>query len=259
MKKSRKIVAPQKPLPPVRACIFDVDDLLLDSEDIYTDNFNEVLRQKGCQHLIQWAGSPDSPGIFSQQVVEQKDHFQACKALPGVVDLLENLKVAHSGSVNSHPMTLTITTADSRAFYRTKVSYRSDLSKHLNSQVNTLRDSEEMIKMPGKPDPYIYTCTLKRINTSCSKDEKKPDGKRREGEDIKPEECLVFEDSIAGVAAGRAAEVLAGKTEEVEKLLLKLEEERREKKSKNSKNESGTHEWTRRFNGAKITATATLK
>ena len=35
---------PQTPLPPIRACIFDLDGLLINSEDIYTDIHNEILK-----------------------------------------------------------------------------------------------------------------------------------------------------------------------------------------------------------------------
>lgn len=49
----------------------------------------------------------------------------------------------------------------------------------------------------GKPAPDIFLLALQRINDSLSLD--------REKELIKPEECLVFEDSIAGVEAGRRA------------------------------------------------------
>ena len=39
---------PQVPsFPPVRACIFDVDGLLINSEDIYTEAYNNVLRAYG--------------------------------------------------------------------------------------------------------------------------------------------------------------------------------------------------------------------
>lgn len=34
-------------LPPVRACIFDVDGLLINSEDIYTDIYNNILHSYG--------------------------------------------------------------------------------------------------------------------------------------------------------------------------------------------------------------------
>jgi pseudouridine-5'-monophosphatase len=32
-------------IPPVRACIFDVDGLLINSEDIYTEAYNNVLHE----------------------------------------------------------------------------------------------------------------------------------------------------------------------------------------------------------------------
>ena len=35
---------PQTPLPPIRACIFDLDGLLINSEDIYTDIHNQILK-----------------------------------------------------------------------------------------------------------------------------------------------------------------------------------------------------------------------
>ena len=34
-------------LPPIRACLFDMDGLLIDSEDLYTICANEVLREYG--------------------------------------------------------------------------------------------------------------------------------------------------------------------------------------------------------------------
>ena len=33
--------------PPVRACIFDVDGLLINSEDLYTDIYNNILHSYG--------------------------------------------------------------------------------------------------------------------------------------------------------------------------------------------------------------------
>ena len=49
----------------------------------------------------------------------------------------------------------------------------------------------------GKPAPDIFLLALQRINESLSLD--------RGEEPVKPDECLVFEDSIAGVEAGRRA------------------------------------------------------
>ena len=47
----------------------------------------------------------------------------------------------------------------------------------------------------GKPAPDIFLLALRRLNDSLDFGE----------EPVKPDECLVFEDSIAGVEAGRRA------------------------------------------------------
>ena len=96
----------------------------------------------------------------------------------------------------------------------------------------------------GKPAGDIFLLALERINASLIGD---VHGCHSESKRVRAEECLVFEDSIAGVAAGRAAGmrvcwvphwglrevcagleqmVLAGKMEEVEGRLLALEAER---------------------------------
>lgn len=95
----------------------------------------------------------------------------------------------------------------------------------------------------GKPAGDIFLLAMERINASLT-------DANSGGEDIqrlRAGECLVFEDSIAGVAAGRAAgmrvcwvpheglrevckglerEVLAGNMNEVEERLLALEADR---------------------------------
>ena len=101
----------------------------------------------------------------------------------------------------------------------------------------------------GKPAGDIFLLAMERINIGLT------NGTAHTGDNIsnkeeprlQANECLVFEDSIAGVAAGRAAgmrvcwvphaglrevckgiekEVLAGKMDEVEERLLALEAER---------------------------------
>lgn len=58
-------------------------------------------------------------------------------------------------------------------------------------------DDARIPPMKGKPDPFIYLLALKTINDALP-----PDGSI---ENIKPSECLVFEDSVPGVEAGRRA------------------------------------------------------
>ena len=56
-----------------------------------------------------------------------------------------------------------------------------------------LRDDTRVKHGRGKPAPDIYLIALKTITSGLK------------GLEIKPEECLVFEDSVPGVEAGRRA------------------------------------------------------
>ena len=44
---SASTAKPTTEFPPLRACIFDVDGLLIDSEDIYTEAYNNILHEYG--------------------------------------------------------------------------------------------------------------------------------------------------------------------------------------------------------------------
>lgn len=60
-----------------------------------------------------------------------------------------------------------------------------------------LGDDPRIPKGKGKPAPEIYLLALDTINERI-----REEGKEAE---IKPEECLVFEDSVPGVESGRRA------------------------------------------------------
>ena len=59
-----------------------------------------------------------------------------------------------------------------------------------------LGDDPRIPKGKGKPAPDIYLLALETINAEL---------RAKGAEEIMPEECLVFEDSVPGVEAGRRA------------------------------------------------------
>lgn len=99
-----------------------------------------------------------------------------------------------------------------------------------------------MKEKKGKPAGDVFLLAMERMNVALLESAK--DSEEGRPPILKPEECLVFEDSIAGVAAGRAAGmrvcwvphmglrkvcvglermVLAGNMDEVETRLLERE------------------------------------
>ncbi|EGE09296.1 HAD superfamily hydrolase [Trichophyton equinum CBS 127.97] len=106
-------------LPPIRACLFDMDGLLIDSEDIYTFVINQILHEYGKPNLpwsikaqLQGRPQPQSGQVFqkwaqlpiSQEELQkkiaalQRPQFPKTQPLPGVMQMISNLSRAASNS-----------------------------------------------------------------------------------------------------------------------------------------------------------------
>lgn len=214
--------------PPIRACLFDMDGLLLDTEDIYTLCVNELLlKHKKEKYPLPWSikaqlqGRPgpaaldifhnwaDLP-ISREQYKEeyyalQAQKFKHTSALPGVKDLLNKLgrtrywDLKHdatvTGTTKPHRVHIALATSSHEANFRMKTSHIEELFSVFETHRRVLGDDPRIPKGRGKPLPDIYLIALQTINDSL------PEGEKP----ITPEECLVFEDSIPGVEAGRRA------------------------------------------------------
>jgi pseudouridine-5'-monophosphatase len=73
----------------------------------------------------------------------------------------------------------------------------SGIFKVFDENLRVLWDDPRMAKGMGKPAPAIFLLALRKINESL------PEGEEK----ITPKECLVFEDSVIGVEAGRRAKM----------------------------------------------------
>ncbi|KAL8676166.1 MAG: hypothetical protein Q9224_007316, partial [Gallowayella concinna] len=200
---------PSNMFPPTRACIFDVDGLLINSEDIYTDVYNKILHcygrpalkwttkalqqsrgTIGDERLISGTKLPLTVKEFRAQVALHHNTFTSSQLLPGVLSLLSHLSSAKP------PIHLAVASSTTTPFFATKTSHLPTLTAHFSPLRCLFSDDADMQSKKGKPAGDIYLLALERINSSLDA------GK---GGKVMPEECLVFEDSIAGVAAGRAA------------------------------------------------------
>ncbi|KAF2199882.1 HAD-like protein [Delitschia confertaspora ATCC 74209] len=196
-------------LPPIRACLFDMDGLLIDSEDLYTICTNEVLRECGRPDLpwsikarLQGRPGPEAQKIFhdwaqlpitmdefyAKQKELQTKYFPRAQPLPGVPDLLSTL--AKSG------VHIALATSSHAANFGLKTAHLTDLFSVFPEQHRVLGDDPRIPKGRGKPAPDIYLLALETINAAL---------REKGATEILPEECLVFEDSVPGVEAGRRA------------------------------------------------------
>ncbi|KAK8052393.1 HAD-like domain-containing protein [Apiospora rasikravindrae] len=221
-------MAPRTDFPPVRACLFDMDGLLLDTEDLYTLCINIVLEKYGRPSLpwsikaklqgrpfpqssaifSEWAKLPVSDAEYQAEVAAlQQQHFPTTQPLPGVVKLLADLgrtrywdtSAAAASKDNAGQdkkrVHIALATSSHANNFRIKTTHLTDLFSVFPSERRVLGDDKRVGPGRGKPLPDIYHLALSTINASLAPGE----------EPIKPEECLVFEDSVPGVESGRRA------------------------------------------------------
>ncbi|KAL9051804.1 MAG: hypothetical protein Q9162_005798 [Coniocarpon cinnabarinum] len=187
-----------------------MDGLLIDSEDLYTICTNKVLERYNKPDMpwsvkaqLQGRPGPEAGRIFrewaqlpcteeeymAQNAEFQRQYFPTAKPLPGVPELLQRLKDAGVG--------IALATSSNRTNFALKTDHLQDLFKVFPKENQILGDDERVPKGRGKPAPDIYLLALKTLNQSRED--------RGEKGDIKPSECLVFEDSVPGVESGRRA------------------------------------------------------
>lgn len=168
------------------AALFDLDGVLIDSEGIYTkfwhdidrkyptgvERFEYVIKGNTLNNILN-TYFPD-PNIRRRIVVELKEHEESMeyRFFEGVERFLAELRRRHVPSA--------IVTSSNAVKMR-----------HLFEQVPALRQLVDIVVTEedvtrSKPDPEGYNLAAERLG--CA-----------------PSRCIVFEDSMAGVEAGRRA------------------------------------------------------
>lgn len=183
---------PDKSLSTIRACIFDFDGTIILSEHVHMKAWEDLAQD--LELTLPHGFLEHSVGMSDQQLVKilvrswgdaqsekdilmrkRKFYLLRCpteaSVVPGVVAIIEML---HRLSI---PMS--IATSSSRCEVDPILS-KLDITKYFKG-ICTVED----IVHP-KPDPEIYICAANRL-------------------DLEPEQCLAFEDSIAGVTSARSA------------------------------------------------------
>lgn len=194
-----------------------MDGLLINSEDMITLSLNQLLEKYGRPTFTpsiraQLMGVPDSSNgdvfhnwaklpipreQFAREASEQmRLHFPDCTPLPGAMKLLSDLSGARSASSGDR-IELALASSTKSSSYELKISKpeTKQLLSFFQSDRRVLGDDPRVRKGRGKPAPDIYLVALQSLNSTVNSSKKA----------IMPNECLVFEDSVAGVEAGRRA------------------------------------------------------
>lgn len=190
----------------IRACLFDMDGLLINSEEIYTRVTNQILKEHGkgelpwdvkihlqgrpgpeaSRYFLDWAQLPYTPEEYYKLTSEKQRHlWKETKFMPGALELLQYL--------DKHNVPFALATSSHHDNYVLKTNHLRDgfdlFGKHI-----VVGDDERIPKGRGKPHPDIWQVALASLNDDRPADDQ-----------IKPEECLVFEDGMPGVISGKAA------------------------------------------------------
>ncbi|KAJ2954786.1 hypothetical protein O0L34_g3091 [Tuta absoluta] len=178
--------------------LFDMDGLLLNTEDLYTIGFQQVASRFGKEFTFElksqimgqqsreFAASIikgcDLPMSVDEFLTETRiifdQLFPECQIMPGVEKLITHL--------HKHKVPIGLATSSSKESYDLKTAKHHQKFFEL-LPYKTWGSSDPDVKR-GKPYPDIFIVAAAKF----------PDNPA-------PEQCLVFEDSLNGVRAARAA------------------------------------------------------
>ncbi|XP_055603369.1 probable pseudouridine-5'-phosphatase isoform X2 [Uranotaenia lowii] len=181
----------------VTHCIFDMDGLLLDTENLYTevtqsiaDPYGKVYtweikqavmglqREAAAAAIVEALGLPMTPEEYVIVSTEKINQLMgSCKMMPGAEKLIRHL---HENNIP-----IAVATSSGADSVEVKTKNHQDIFNLFHHKVMGSSDAE--VK-EGKPAPDIFLVAASRF----------PDKPN-------PDQCLVFEDAPNGVTAGVAA------------------------------------------------------
>ncbi|PLW19555.1 hypothetical protein PCANC_01555 [Puccinia coronata f. sp. avenae] len=207
---------------PIKAVIFDMDGLLLDSERLYTQVTNEILApynkqltweikamlmgrpsEESAKILIERTGIPLSPEeLLSMLSARQRTLFSTVQPMPGALKLVQHL---HKFNVP-----IAIATGSSSVNYDLKSENQSELFSVFQGKV-ICGDDPDLKRGKPNPDPFLLAAA-RHLGMKLEPDpvtgflEPPPvDQSGPTTNHLRPDQILVFEDGLAGVEAAKAA------------------------------------------------------
>lgn len=176
---------------PMKAIIFDMDGLMIDSERLYRQaqqdiagQFNKIMTEEMRMRMM--GRKPiESLRLFVKELDIPMDPAELLEVRNNVMrDKLKNDLVPMPGLTHiidtfHEKLKLAICTGAQKEFLDIVVDQLG-----IRNKFTVLQNSDDIEK--GKPDPEIYLKTCQRLK-------------------LNPQECIVLEDSLNGVLAGKQA------------------------------------------------------
>lgn len=171
----------------LKTALFDFDGVIVDTEPIYDifwdeagerygtgiDHFAAVIKGTTLPYIMETYFS-DRSEEFRQMVIKESTEYESTMPLPAMPGSIEFLHLLKEQGVQMSLVTSSDNTKVERAFKL----------HHLENIFDTIVTADRITK--GKPDPMCYLLAAKDLNVS-------------------PADCIVFEDSFAGIQAGTSA------------------------------------------------------
>lgn len=173
----------------VKSVLFDLDGVLTDTEGIYTqfwsdidrryptgvDNFAAAIKGNTLSHILETYFADIATRDEIRALLRRLEADMPYRLFDGAIELIDGLQAAG--------ITTAIVTSSNRAKMDSLFASIPELSR----RIDTLVTDEDVTA--SKPDPQGYLLAAKRLGAA-------------------PGEFVVFEDSFAGIEAGRRARAI---------------------------------------------------
>ncbi|OAV73145.1 Phosphorylated carbohydrates phosphatase [Bacteroidales bacterium Barb6] len=172
---------------PYKTALFDFDGVIADTEPVYDIFWNETVKKYGIStpdfaHVIKGQTMPRIMEIYlagypeeiKQSIFRESLEYEERMPLPAMPGSLEFIRLLKGNGVQTGLVTSSDQKKTDRAF----------LSLDMKGLFDTVVTAGRITK--GKPDPMCYLLAASDLH-------------------ISPKDCVVFEDSFAGIQAGTAA------------------------------------------------------
>lgn len=181
----------------LKAILFDLDGTLIDSEHFYFECWNEILAEVGAQltfddWLNNYAGFPMPAN--AQKLI---DKYGIAEPLADLVKRRENLTIERFKTTDVQLMPYTIEILD---FFRDKGLTMAIVTSSVRKDVETIFERNGL--------GHYFKLIITRTEVTNSKPHPEGYNKCCEQLGIAKDECIVFEDTINGLTAAKAANLI---------------------------------------------------